>query len=124
MPPSNAPNQEANLSAFDSILTKYSNLLIEVEKLREENQNIDSGLNNPESNYVTKDSLAELVATVNSALNQIKQELSQLKSSIDKLDKNEKDTPANSQKRKRKSSKRSFWKRFKSTIRKTKLINS
>ncbi len=47
-----------------------------------------------------------------------KQELSQLKSSIDELDKNENNTPVNSPKRKRKPSKRSLWKRFKSAIRK------
>ena len=114
----NSRDQNDNLSAFDSILTKYSNLLIEVEKLRKENTNIDSGLNSQRSDYVTKDSLAELVLTINSGLKEIKQELSQLKSSIDELDKNENNTPVNSPKRKRKPSKRSLWKRFKSAIRK------
>ena len=116
MPESNNPDQTDNLSAFDSILTKYSNLLVEVEQLKKEKENIDKGLNLQLSDHGTKDSLEELVSAVHSALNEIKQELSQLKSSIDELDKNENDTPVNSPKRKRKSSKRSLWKRFKSVI--------
>ena len=39
MPEVNNTNQNDNVSAFDSILNKYSALLIEIDKLKDENAN-------------------------------------------------------------------------------------
>mgnify|MGYP001349503834 CR=1 FL=1 len=109
-------NQNDNVSAFDSILNKYSNLLIEVEKLRKENENIKSRLAAKGDEDLGDKTPDNLSAKIYPTLNEIKKEISLVNQLISKSNKNEKEPPKTPRKRKKKSSKKSLFKKFTSSI--------
>ena len=116
MKESNNLNQNDNQSAFETILTKYSNLLIEVDQLRKDNKNLEAKLSSYKSVPIDKELTTESQSISDLTLGKLKQELSQIKSSVNKMVDSNKEAPQNPAKRKRKSSKKSIWKRLKSAI--------
>lgn len=116
MSESNNINQNDNVSAFDSILNKYSNLLIEVDKLREENKDIKSKLAAKADEDLVAKTPNDLPANIYPALDEIKKEISLINQLISENINNEKLPPEKPRKRKKKSSRSSFFKRFKSSI--------
>ena len=116
MKESNNLNQNDNQSAFETILTKYSNLLIEVDQLRKDNKNLEAKLSSYKSVPIDKELTTESQSISDLTLGELKQELSQIKSSVNKMVDSNKEAPQNPAKRKRKSSTKSIWKRLKSAI--------
>ena len=107
MKESNNLNQNDNQSAFETILTKYSNLLIEVDQLRKDNKNLEAKLSSYKSVPIDKELTTESQSISDLTLGELKQELSQIKSSVNKMVDSNKEAPQNPAKRKRKSSKKS-----------------
>ena len=78
MPEVTNTNQNDNVSAFDSILNKYSALLIEVDKLKDENANIKAESSQKINVDLTKVTAEQFFSKIDSALNEIKKEISQI----------------------------------------------
>ena len=116
MSESNNINQNENVSAFDSILNKYSNLLIEVEKLRKENESIKSRLATKGNEDLGEKTPDNLSATIYPTLNEIKKEIRLVNQLISESNKNEKEPYTAPRKRKKKSSKKSLFEKFTSSI--------
>ena len=116
MPEVNNTNQNDNVSAFDSILNKYSALLIEVDKLKDENANIKAESSQKINVDLTKVTAEQFFSKIDSALNEIKKEISQINIVLSETNKNEKDLSEKPSRRKKKSHNKSFFKKFKSSI--------
>ena len=78
MPEVTNTNQNDNMSAFDSILNKYSALLIEVDKLKDENANIQAESSQKINVDFTQETAEQFFSKIDSALNDIKKEISQI----------------------------------------------
>jgi hypothetical protein len=113
MPESNNENQNDNLSAFDAILKKYSDLLIELEQLRSENKTLKQSLSSSKLVLTDKERTLEPSFLPDTVIAEMKQDLSQIKLAVNTMSRSPKE---NSPKRKRKPSKKSKWQKFKSTI--------
>ena len=116
MPEVNNTNQNDNVSAFDSILNKYSALLIEVDKLKDENANIKAESSQKINVDLTKVTAEQFFSKIDSALNEIKKEISQINIVLSEINKKEKDLSEKPRRRKKKSTSKSFFKKFKSSI--------
>ena len=116
MPEVNNTNQNDNVSAFDSILNKYSALLIEVDKLKDENANIKAESSQKINVDLTKVTAEQFFSKIDSDLNEIKKEISQINILLSEFNKKEKDLSEKPRRRKKKSTSRSFFKKFKSSI--------
>jgi len=116
MPESNNQNQNDNLSAFDAILKKYSDLLIELEQLRSDNKTLKKTLSSSTLSLPDKGRPLEPYFLPDAVIAEIKQDLTQIKLSVNAMVNSQKEHTPNSQKRKRKSSKKSKWQQFKKTI--------
>lgn len=116
MPEVTNTNQNDNMSAFDSILNKYSALLIEVDKLKDENANIQAESSQKINVDFTQETAEQFFSKIDSALNDIKKEISQINIVLSETNKNEKDLSEKPRRRKKKSPNKSFFKKFKSSI--------
>jgi len=116
MPEVNNANQNDNVSAFDSILNKYSALLIKVDKLKDENANIKAESSQKINVDLTKVTAEQFFSKIDSALNEIKKEISQINIVLSEVNKKEKDLSEKPRRRKKKSTSTSFFKKFKSSI--------
>ena len=83
-------NKNDNISAFDSVLNKYSNLLIEVARLKKENENIKAKLSDKDNENVGEQTTNDLSVNIYPALDEIKKEISLVNQLISKSINNEK----------------------------------
>ena len=116
MPEVTNTNQNDNMSAFDSILNKYSALLVEVDKLKDENANIQAESSQKINVDFTQETAEQFFSKIDSALNDIKKEISQINIVLSEINKNENDLSEKPRRRKKKSTSESFFKKFKSSI--------
>ena len=110
----NKTNQNDNQSAFDSILNKYTDLLLEVDKLRNENANIHNSQSGTNNDALKKESVEQFSSNIYVILNQIKSEISQINKLLSES--NEPKSSTKPRKRKKKSSSKSLMERIKASI--------
>ncbi len=110
----NKTNQNDNQSAFDSILNKYTDLLLEVDKLRNENANIHNSQSGTNNDELKKESVEQFSSSIYVILNQIKSEISQINKLLSES--NEPKSSTKPRKRKKKSSSKSLMERIKASI--------